>query len=104
MTILPLLRRQACLRLTTLRYYSTKPAPTSTSAQDTPLSSCPENTELVGLNYLKDQPEVIAKPDSEYPPWLWTLLEPTNHPEGSKKERRAKARQEIKDRNFMSTQ
>jgi hypothetical protein len=39
-------------------------------------SSCAENTELVGINYLKEQPPVLAMPDTLYPPWLWTLLEP----------------------------
>lgn len=25
-----------------------------------PVSSCPVNTEIVGMNYLKDQPEIVA--------------------------------------------
>ncbi|PAV23585.1 mitochondrial chloroplast ribosomal L54 L37 [Pyrrhoderma noxium] len=40
------------------------------------LSSCTEGTVLVGLNYLKGQPPVVAKKDEEYPPWLWDLLKP----------------------------
>ncbi|XP_033109547.1 39S ribosomal protein L54, mitochondrial-like [Anneissia japonica] len=27
----------------------------------------------VGLNYMKEGPEVELKPDSEYPEWLWDL-------------------------------
>jgi len=43
---------------------------------ETPISSCPANTLLPGLNYLKRQPPVLALPDEEYPPWLWKLLQP----------------------------
>jgi large subunit ribosomal protein L54 len=38
-------------------------------------SSCPPNTVLVGMNYLKDQPPVLALPDEEYSSWLWKLLQ-----------------------------
>ncbi|KIM79553.1 hypothetical protein PILCRDRAFT_823472 [Piloderma croceum F 1598] len=39
-----------------------------------PKSSCPAHTLLVGLDYLKGQQPVVAFPDEDYPPWLWTLL------------------------------
>ena len=63
------------------------------------------------MNYLKDQPPVIAKADSEYPEWLWNVLTPkTFDDEGvpggraEKKRLRDEARSRIKERNFMSTQ
>lgn len=28
-----------------------------------------------GLNYFKNKPDVFAKEDSEYPDWLWGLLD-----------------------------
>ncbi|KAI0371660.1 hypothetical protein BV20DRAFT_941216 [Pilatotrama ljubarskyi] len=73
-------------------------------------SSCTENTVLVGLNYLKGQPEVMALADDAYPPWLWTLLEPKELPDdgpGGKAEKvrlRKENRQRIRDQNFMKTQ
>ncbi|KAI9466123.1 mitochondrial ribosomal protein L37-domain-containing protein [Lactarius psammicola] len=74
------------------------------------LSSCPPNTILVGLNYLKDQPPVLALADEEYPPWLWKLLDKTELPDdgpGGKAEKRRlrkENRQRIRDQNFMKTQ
>jgi hypothetical protein len=73
-------------------------------------SSCPPNTILVGLNYLKDQPPVRALPDEEYPPWLWKLLDksdlPDDGPGGQAEKRRLRKenRQRIRDQNFMKTQ
>ncbi|KAI0672760.1 mitochondrial ribosomal protein L37-domain-containing protein [Trametes maxima] len=73
-------------------------------------SSCTENTVLVGLNYLKGQPEVMAQADDAYPPWLWTLLQPKELPDdgpGGKAEKvrlRKANRQRIRDQNFMKTQ
>ncbi|KAL4810192.1 mitochondrial ribosomal protein L37-domain-containing protein [Aspergillus unguis] len=43
-------------------------------------SSCTAGTTLAGLNYFKNKPEVVALEDSEYPEWLWGLLD------GGKKE------------------
>jgi large subunit ribosomal protein L54 len=43
-------------------------------------SSCPPNTVLVGMNYLKDQPPALALPDEEYSPWLWKLLDKSQLP------------------------
>lgn len=75
------------------------------------LSSCTENTILTGLNYLKDQPPVVAMADSEYPDWLWTVLKPkTFDDEGvpggqaERKRMREEARRRIKEQNFMKTQ
>ena len=45
--------------------------PTSRKIQ----STCPAGERLNGLNYLKNKPEVFAKEDSEYPEWLWDILE-----------------------------
>lgn len=41
-------------------------------------SSVPAGTRLAGLNYFKNKPEVVAMEDSEYPDWLWDLLEDPN--------------------------
>ncbi|KAI0306652.1 mitochondrial ribosomal protein L37-domain-containing protein [Multifurca ochricompacta] len=78
--------------------------------QVAPRSSCPPNTVLVGLNYLKDQPPVLALSDEEYPPWLWKLLDkselPDDGPGGTAEKRRLRKenRQRIRDQNFMKTQ
>lgn len=75
-----------------------------------PLSSCQENTILTGLNYLKDQPPVLALKDEEYPSWLWGLLKPKVYPDdgpggkGEKLRLRAANRQRIKEQNFLKTQ
>ncbi|KAL1883153.1 hypothetical protein VTK73DRAFT_9520 [Phialemonium thermophilum] len=39
------------------------------------ISSCPAGTVLNGLNYLKGKTDPIAKPDDEYPEWLWNCLD-----------------------------
>lgn len=38
-------------------------------------SSCPAGTKLNGLNYVKNKPDVYAMEDSEYPEWLWGILD-----------------------------
>jgi large subunit ribosomal protein L54 len=38
-------------------------------------SSCVAGTKLNGLNYMKNKPGVFALEDSEYPDWLWGLLD-----------------------------
>ncbi|KAL5339252.1 mitochondrial ribosomal protein L37-domain-containing protein [Aspergillus crustosus] len=48
---------------------------TQHKAAQRPASSCPPGTRLSGLNYFKNKPEVVALDDSEYPEWLWSLLE-----------------------------
>ncbi|KAI0047758.1 hypothetical protein FA95DRAFT_1558750 [Auriscalpium vulgare] len=79
-------------------------------AEDAPRSSCPPNTVLIGANYLKNQPAVLALPDEDYPPWLWTILQPQELPDdgpGGKAEKvrlRKENRQRIRDQNFMKTQ
>ncbi|PPR00498.1 hypothetical protein CVT24_005521 [Panaeolus cyanescens] len=85
-------------------------APAASSSNAAPLSSCPPNTVLTGVNYLKGQQPVTAQPDEAYPEWLWTCLQPKVYEDdgpGGKLERvkrRAANRQAIKDRNFMQTQ
>ena len=65
---------------------------------------------MTGVNYLKGQPPVLAKPDEEYPPWLWNLLKPKVYNDtspGSKGEKvmlRKANRQRIKEQNFLKTQ
>ncbi|EDO45759.1 predicted protein [Nematostella vectensis] len=50
-------------------FYSTKPAQEDSSQQKEP--------ELCkGVNYLKDESDPPLLPDSEYPDWLWDLLDP----------------------------
>ncbi|KAL2911520.1 hypothetical protein HK105_209009 [Polyrhizophydium stewartii] len=46
----------------------------------TVVSSCKEGTVLKGLNVLKDGKDPVAKADSGYPAWLWTLLDPKEPP------------------------
>ncbi|KAJ3742981.1 mitochondrial ribosomal protein L37-domain-containing protein [Lentinula detonsa] len=94
------------------RFYaaSAKPATPAQKPTVQPKSSCPADTVLPGLNYLKNQPPVLALPDEEYPPWLWTVLLPKeledDGPGGRKErmERRKENKQRIRERNFMSTQ
>jgi hypothetical protein len=40
------------------------------------IGSLPGGAEIKGLNYIKGAPPLIAKEDSEYPEWLWTILKP----------------------------
>lgn len=39
------------------------------------VSSCPEGTVLVGLNYTKGRTDPVAKRDEDYPAWLWNCLD-----------------------------
>ncbi|EEP76566.1 predicted protein [Uncinocarpus reesii 1704] len=48
---------------------------TTTAASPKASSSVPAGTRLIGLNYFKNKPEILAKEDSEYPDWLWKLLD-----------------------------
>ncbi|TFK67110.1 hypothetical protein BDN72DRAFT_843486 [Pluteus cervinus] len=103
------------------RSYASSTAPASSSSaakKDTevtrtpaiPLSSCPPDTVLTGLNFLKGQSPVLALPDDQYPEWLWNILRPKewqdDGPGGraERAKRRHTNRGNIKDRNFMSTQ
>ena len=71
---------------------------------------CPPNTVLVGLQWLKNQPPVLALADDAYPAWLWTLLEAKKVEDdgpggrGEKVRLRRENRQRIRDQNFMKTQ
>ncbi|KAI1978899.1 hypothetical protein LOZ53_003344 [Ophidiomyces ophidiicola] len=58
---------------------STKNAKTSMKVE----SSVPAGTRLLGLNYLKNKPDIIALDDAEYPDWLWRILDDTNDRSGS---------------------
>lgn len=75
-----------------------------------PISSCPAGTMLAGVNYLKGQPPVLAKPDEEYPSWLWDLLKPKVFADMSPGSRGEKAllrkanKQGLKEQNFLKTQ
>ncbi|RHZ65345.1 mitochondrial 54S ribosomal protein mL54 [Aspergillus thermomutatus] len=48
--------------------------PVKPAAERTP-SIAPAGTKLNGLNYFKNKPDVFALEDSEYPDWLWELLD-----------------------------
>ncbi|WEW58575.1 hypothetical protein PRK78_004043 [Emydomyces testavorans] len=54
----------------TVTAMATKPAASSKVT-----SSVVAGTRLLGLNYLKNKPEVLAMDDNEYPDWLWNLLD-----------------------------
>lgn len=44
-------------------------------ASPAPLSSCPEGTVLLGLNYTKGRTDPVALRDEAYPAWLWNCLD-----------------------------
>ncbi|KAL4882769.1 mitochondrial ribosomal protein L37-domain-containing protein [Aspergillus karnatakaensis] len=52
----------------------TKPSKAAKSTERPP-SSCAPGTPLYGLNYFKNKPDIVALEDSEYPEWLWSLLD-----------------------------
>ncbi|GAA5908898.1 hypothetical protein JCM5296_002496 [Sporobolomyces johnsonii] len=76
---------------------NTKPA-SSSSAPVLPTSACPAGTVLKGLNYLKDGTDPVAKEESEYPPWVWTLLNPgaKQHGENDEVAKLKKQKKELK--------
>ena len=69
--------------------------------------SCPAGTVLTGLNYLKGELPIFAKPDEEYPAWLWDLTKPkvlADDGSGGKAEKRRlrlSHRQTLKDSNLF---
>ncbi|KAF8503699.1 hypothetical protein F5888DRAFT_1631600 [Russula emetica] len=71
-------------------------------------SSFPPNTVLVGMNYFKDQPSVLALPDEGYPSWLWKLLDkfelPDDGPGGKANKHRLRKENIIGTKIFMKTQ
>lgn len=51
------------------------PNPSETGKQAVKVqSSVPAGTVLKGLNFMKNKQDPVAMEDSEYPPWLWTVL------------------------------
>lgn len=78
--------------------------PTNTTARKP--SSVPKGTVLKGIQYLKDKPEPVALDDSEYPDWLWDLLDEkklkqkTSKP-ANRQHHRKQSREAIKAMNFM---
>lgn len=67
-------------------------------------------TRLKGCNVRKAGEDPIALPDEEYPPWLWTLLDPEAQKAkleadpilAAKKARRQANRDKIKENNFLA--
>ncbi|KAK1921617.1 60s ribosomal protein l37, mitochondrial precursor [Papiliotrema laurentii] len=53
---------------------SSRVAEESTLSKKQTISSCAPGTVLHGLNVLKDSSDPVAKPDEEYPAWLWNLI------------------------------
>ncbi|PKI84291.1 hypothetical protein MVES1_001735 [Malassezia vespertilionis] len=68
---LPLARAHACA---TRRFAHTGKEEGAPKSMDLP-SAAPAGTVFKGLSIYKNQPDPVALPDSEYPPWLWELLE-----------------------------
>lgn len=58
---------------------SLEPAPhrSSVAADGKPRvrSGTPAGTVLKNINFMKNRPDPIAKEDSEYPEWLWSMLD-----------------------------
>ncbi|TFK23476.1 hypothetical protein FA15DRAFT_670497 [Coprinopsis marcescibilis] len=117
MSILHLALRSSLAGTICRRYSSTVASGTSTGTTESskkkaaiPQSSCPPDTLLKGLNYLKGQPPVLALSDDQYPDWLWNILKPKEYPDdgpggmAGRKQRKSDRQQAIRDRNFMSTQ
>ncbi|KAF9218316.1 hypothetical protein BS17DRAFT_804846 [Gyrodon lividus] len=73
------------------------------------VSSCSAGTVLTGLNYLKGEPPILARPDEDYPSWLWDLTTPKVLPDdgpGGKAEKRRlrqEHRQQLKDKNMFKS-
>ncbi|GAA5799165.1 mitochondrial ribosomal protein L37-domain-containing protein [Helicostylum pulchrum] len=69
-------------------------------------SSVPQGTVLKGLQFLKDGQDPVALDDSEYPEWLWDLLDEKKMKQKTKKPvnrqyHRKQSREAIKAMNFM---
>lgn len=56
---------------------SSSQSTSASNAESTPkvTSSCPAGTPMLGLNYFKNKPDIVAGEDAEYPAWLWGLLD-----------------------------
>ncbi|KAL4402499.1 mitochondrial large ribosomal subunit [Malassezia pachydermatis] len=57
-----------------MRYAHSEAKPDAPAKQDLP-SAAPAGTVFTGLSIYKDKPDPVARPDNEYPSWLWDLLE-----------------------------
>ncbi|KAK9380706.1 mitochondrial 54S ribosomal protein mL54 [Kockiozyma suomiensis] len=74
-------------------------------------SSVPEGARLAGCNVYKNKEDPTALADTEYPDWLWDILDPEAQqrkldadPElKARREWRAKMRRKIKTDNFLKT-
>ncbi|RKU41636.1 hypothetical protein DL546_001194 [Coniochaeta pulveracea] len=55
--------------------FSTPTGEDASASAKPALSTCPEGTVLNGLNYFKGKNDPVAKPDDQYPEWLWRCLE-----------------------------
>ena len=69
-------------------------------------SSVAKGQTLTGINFLKDGKDPVALDDSEYPDWLWDLLDEKKQKQKTSKPNnrqyhRKKNREAIKAMNFM---
>ncbi|GAN10568.1 conserved hypothetical protein [Mucor ambiguus] len=81
------------------------PSTTTATTQRKP-SSAPKGTVLKGIQYLKDKQDPVALDDSEYPEWLWDLLDEKKQKQKTTKPvnrqyHRKQSREAIKAMNFM---
>jgi large subunit ribosomal protein L54 len=88
--------------------HSNNAAHVRVSAAERVRSAAEAGSPLKGLNYLKDQPPILARPDEDYPDWLWRLLDADRHndlPEEDRKRREiSKQRKaDIKAKNFIKS-
>jgi len=49
--------------------------PKAKSATELPVSITPAGQALSGINYIKGKPDPVALEESEYPEWLWHVLD-----------------------------
>ncbi|CAO3697152.1 unnamed protein product [Umbelopsis ramanniana] len=81
-------------------------APAAGSKKAAIASSVPQGTVLKGINYMKEGKDPIALDDSEYPEWLWDLLDEKKQKQKSSKPsnrqyHRKQNRDAIRASNFM---
>lgn len=98
------------LRIIGRRFASSAATAPTAGGSTKVVSSCAAGTVLKGLNVRKTGEDPVALEDSEYPPWLWTLLDKKamqqalqeNPEQLAQKERRQANRQKIKMNNFLA--
>ncbi|CAO0793108.1 unnamed protein product [Mucor circinelloides] len=95
----------SCAIIRNVASESTTPTPTTPTTQRKP-SSAPKGTVLKGIQYLKDKQDPVALDDSEYPEWLWDLLDEKKQKQKTTKPvnrqyHRKQSREAIKAMNFM---